>query len=107
MHAAGGVIRGEPAGIILCGPAPSGLVVVAELLTLPQESIVESLPIGATKPRRVDECGKKCVGRHWTQVYEETSTLWHVALAPGGGRSRELRHLAQLFTGFGWAGFGA
>ena len=60
--AAGGVIRGEPAGIILCGPAPSGLVVVAELLTFPQESIVE---LAANRCHRAAPSG-----RAWEKVCE-------------------------------------
>jgi hypothetical protein len=58
MHAARGVIRRESAGIVLRGPAPAGLVVVTELLTFTQESIVESLPVGAAESRRVDKRGK-------------------------------------------------
>ena len=64
MHAAGGVIRREPAGIILCGPAPPGLIVVAELLAFAQEPIVELLRAGATEPRRMDERGKERVRSH-------------------------------------------
>src|ERR1700681_1289594 len=82
MHAAGGGIRREPAGIILCGPAPPGRIVVAELLALAQEPIVELLPAGATEPRRMDERGKERVRSHEKHYMKQAPYgTWHSPLA--------------------------
>src|SRR5580704_2664732 len=82
MHAAGGVIRREPAGIILCGPAPPGLIVVAELLALAQEPIVELLQAGTTEPRRMDERGKERVRSHENHYMKQAPYgTWHSPLA--------------------------
>ncbi len=82
MHAAGGVIRREPARIILRGPALPSLVVAAELLALAQEPIVEMLPAGAAESRRVDERGKERVRTHDEHYMKQAPYgTWHSPLA--------------------------
>lgn len=55
---------------------------MAELLALAQEPIVESLPVGATESRRMDERGKERVRGHEEHYMKQAPYgTWHSPLA--------------------------